>query len=119
MKCRLIPAWICAAAVLIGSAARAADEAPPPPAPPPPPPAASRVKVFLISPEESDQNFMCESGHVQSVRATAIAEHRVVSIIFLDQSGNPIPVGVWSSAYGFRLAHRQTIKVEAAMFCGN
>ena len=79
----------------------------------------SRAKIFLISPEESDQDFMCESGRVQSVLAYAIAEHRIVSITFLDQSKTPIAEGVWSSAYGFRLTHRQNVKINVALICGN
>jgi len=79
----------------------------------------SKVKVFLVSPEESDQNFMCEGGRVQSVLAYAIAEHRIVSITFLDQSKNPIAEGVWSSAYGFRLTHRQNVKINVNLICGN
>jgi hypothetical protein len=81
--------------------------------------APSKVKVFLIAPEESDQDFMCESGHVQSVLAYAIAEHRIVSITFLDQSKTPIAEGVWSSAYGFRLTHRQNVKINVTLICGN
>jgi hypothetical protein len=81
--------------------------------------APSRVKVFLISPEESDEVFMCEDGRIQSVLATAIAEHRLVSITFVDQSKNPVPNGVWSSAYGFRLTHRQNVMINVAMICGN
>jgi len=79
----------------------------------------SRAKIFLISPEESDQDFMCESGRVQSVLAYAIAEHRIVSITFLDQSKTPIAEGLWSGAYGFRLTHRQNVKINVAMICGN
>jgi hypothetical protein len=79
----------------------------------------SKVKVFLIAPEESDQDFMCESGRVQSVLAYAIAEHRIVSITFLDQSKNPIAEDVWSSAYGFRLTHRQNVKINVTLICGN
>jgi hypothetical protein len=81
--------------------------------------APSKVKVFLIAPEESDQDFMCESGRVQSVLAYAIAEHRIVSITFLDQSKNPVAEGVWSSAYGFRLTHRQNVKINVTLICGN
>jgi hypothetical protein len=79
----------------------------------------SKVKDFLISPEESDQDFMCESGRVQSVLAYAIAEHRIVSVTFLDQSKTPIAEGVWSSAYGFRLTHRQNVKINVSLICGN
>ena len=43
----------------------------------------------------------------------------VVSITFVDQSKNPVPNGVWSSAYGFRLTHRQNVMINVAMICGN
>lgn len=112
MKAGLIAASICAASVYLCPIARAVDDATQTPAP-------SKVKVLLIEPEESDRDFMCEAGRVQSVLATALADHRVVSVVFLDQSKEPIPDGVWSSAYGFRLAHRQNIKVRAALICGN
>jgi hypothetical protein len=129
-----------AAAVILTAArcilAHADDNASPPAAPSPPPSTApfggpsptpsatpsvvpSKVKVFLIAPQESDQDFMCESGRVQSVLAYAIAEHRIVSVTFLDQSKNPIAEGVWSSAYGFRLTHRQNVKINVALICGN
>ncbi len=122
MPTSLVVASIYATAVCVVAAAVAqdfawADDAAP--QPPAPPTVASKVRVFVIPPEESDQKFMCESGRVQSVLAHAIAEHRIVSIVFLDQSGEPIPEGAWASAYGFRLLHRQSIKVEAAMICGD
>jgi len=61
---------------------------------------------------------MCESGHVESVLAFATAEHRIVSIIFVDKTGSAIPVDVWSEAFGFRLLHRQTVRIEATLICG-
>ncbi|MDE3177511.1 MAG: hypothetical protein KGM15_15530 [Pseudomonadota bacterium] len=110
MTSKFFAASACLALVCAGAGARAADDAPA---------SASRVRVFQIAPEDSERNFMCESGHVESVLANALAEHRIVSIRYLDQAGNPIPPGAWTSAFGFRLAHRQIIKVEAAMICGN
>lgn len=80
--------------------------------------APSLTRTFVIDPESSDQTFMCDSGRVQSVLAFATAEHRIVSIVFVDKSGVPIPADVWSEAFGFRLLHRQTVRIEAAMTCG-
>jgi len=82
------------------------------------PSAASLTKIFVIEPEQSNQSFMCENGRIQSVLAFSIGEHRMVSIIFLDKTGAAIPEGVWSEAFGFRLLHRQTVKIEAEMICG-
>ena len=78
----------------------------------------SKVKTFVIEPDQSDQTFMCESGRVESVQAFSVGEHRNVSIVFLDRNGAPIPAGVWSETFGFRLLHRQTVKIEAALICG-
>ncbi len=61
---------------------------------------------------------MCEAGRIQSVLATAIAEHRPVSITLLDPSKAPIPEGVWTSAYGFRLTHKQNVIIRIMMICG-
>ena len=83
-----------------------------------PTPGPSLTKTFVIDPEQSDQTFVCEAGHVQSVLAFAMGEHRMVSIVFVDRAGAAIPAGVWSEAFGFRLLHRQSVKIEAAMICG-
>lgn len=85
----------------------------------PPTPVASQVKMFVIEPDKSNEVFMCASGRIQSVLAFATAEHRVVSVIFLDMSGSPIPANVWSEAFGFRLFHTQTVRIEATMICGS
>jgi hypothetical protein len=79
----------------------------------------SKVKTFVIEPDQSDQAFMCQTGRVQSVQVTAIAEHRIVSIVLVDQGGLAIPDGEWRSAFGFHLAHHQSVKINAIMFCGN
>lgn len=81
-------------------------------------PGPSLTKAFVIDPEQSDQTFNCESGRLQSVLAFAQGEHRIVSILYLDKTGAAIPAGVWSEAFGFRLLHRQTVKIETAMTCG-
>jgi len=78
----------------------------------------AKVKTFVIEPDQSEQTFMCESGRVGSVAAFSVGEHRNVSIVFLDKNGAPLPTGVWSEAFGFRLLHRQTVKIEAALICG-
>ena len=83
-----------------------------------PAPGPSLTKTFVIDPEQSDQTFVCQSGRVQSVLAFAMGEHRMVSIVFVDRAGAAIPAGVWSEAFGFRLLHRQSVKIEAAMICG-
>jgi hypothetical protein len=116
----------CACAISLGGSAKSEEAVPqavpsPSQASPPPTPTpalVSKAKVFSISPEESDQIFMCEAGRVQSVLATAIAEHRPVSITLLDPSKAPIPEGVWTSAYGFRLTHKQNVIISVMMICG-
>ena len=110
MRNRLIPIMIGVAVACSCPPARA-DEAPRQEM-------SSKVKIFVIDPEQSAQTFMCDGGEVQSVLATAVADHRVVSIVFVDQSKAPISSGAWSSAYGFRLAHHQSVKVQVAMICG-
>jgi hypothetical protein len=79
----------------------------------------SKVKTFVIEPDQSDQTFMCQAGRVQSIQVTAIAEHRIVSVVLVDQGGVAIPNGEWRSAFGFHLAHHQSVKIDATMFCGN
>jgi hypothetical protein len=95
-----------------------ANPAPMPANPSPAPAVASKAKVFAISPEQSDHAFMCDGGRIQSVLATAIAEHRPVSITLLDQSKVAIPDNVWTSAYGFRLTHKQYVIISIIMICG-
>jgi hypothetical protein len=105
-----------ALALLIGAEARAQTPAPSPS------PSSSRgpsmTKTFVIEPAQSDQTFMCETGGVQSVLAFAVGEHRIVSLVYVDKAGASIPDNIWSEAFGFRLLHRQTFKIEAAMTCG-
>ena len=111
MRNRLIPISMWIAAACLCPAARSDEAAKQQ--------TSSKVKVFIVAPEQSAQVFMCESGQVQSVLATAVGDHRVVSIVFVDQTKAPITGSEWSSAYGFRLAHPQSIKVQVAMICGN
>jgi hypothetical protein len=121
----LVPAWLGLCAVLASGAAFADDAAPPtssqpsPSEPSPAPALPSKAKVFLISPEQSQQDFMCEAGRLQSLLPSALAEHRMVSITLLDQTRNPIPDGVWTSAYGFRLTHKQSVLINVVMICGD
>jgi hypothetical protein len=132
MRIRVFEACACVCAVLATAQANAEDNVPQPspsqteagptPAPtagPTPTSAfASKAKMFAISPEQSEQNFMCEDGRIESVLATAIAEHRPVSITLLDQSKGAIPDNVWTSAYGFRLTHKQNVIISIIMICG-
>ncbi len=127
-KCA-VAVLICACAIAQGGSAKSenavpqsADPSPvhgnPTPTPAPTSAFVSKARVFSISPEESEQVFMCEAGRIQSVLATAIAEHRPVSITLLDPSKTPLPEGVWTSAYGFRLTHKQNVIISVMMICG-
>jgi hypothetical protein len=73
---------------------------------------------FTIEPERSEQTFMCESGRLRSVSAVAVGERRPVSILLVDAAKAPFAQGVWSEAFGFRLEHKQSLKVRVIMFCG-
>lgn len=77
-----------------------------------------QAKTFVIDPEDSNQVFMCENGHLQSVLATAIAEHRIVSVRLVDASKSPIPDDVWASPVGFRLEHGSNLKIRVILICG-
>jgi hypothetical protein len=89
----------------IASAAETAEHAPP------------QAKVFEISPDDRQEDFMCQAGLLESVLATA--ENRVVTVILLDQSKAPIAEGAWDSAAGFRLRRKPQTKVRVMMFCGS
>ncbi len=80
---------------------------------------APQTKTFVISPDDREQDFMCQAGYLESVLATATAENRVVSVILLDENKNPIPDGAWASASGFRLRRKWEVKVRVIMVCGS
>jgi hypothetical protein len=101
--------WL--AVALIGTHAAAEDARPASTSP-------YRAKTFVIAPENSNQVFMCEDGHVLSILATAIAEHRIVSVRLVDASQVPVPDDVWGSPAGFRLEHSSNVKIRVILICG-
>ena len=103
---------ICLAVALAGLSVAVPEDARPAPITP------YRAKTFIIAPEDSNQVFMCEDGHVQSVLATAIAEHRIVSVRLVDSSKSPIPDDVWGAPAGFRLEHSSNVKIRVILICG-
>ena len=90
---------------LVAMAAEPAQHAPP------------QAKVFDISPDDREEDFMCQAGLLESVLATT--ENRVVTVILLDQNKAPIAEDAWSSAAGFRLRRKPQTKVRVMMFCGS
>jgi hypothetical protein len=78
---------------------------------------SNQARIFVIAPEDSGQAYMCPSGTIQSVAATATAESRPVTLVLLDHEGKPIPEETWAPAYGFRLNHRQQVKVRILIIC--
>lgn len=77
----------------------------------------SQAKVFFISPEDWQGQFMCPAGVLESVLATA--ENQVVTVFLLDQNKKPIADDAWASAAGFRLRRKQETKVRVIMVCGS
>jgi len=108
MKAYGLAAWGVLAALTSGSAAADQAEAPD---------VSPAAKQFTISPEDGDRSFMCERGYLQSVLASAVGEHRLVSIRLLDPSGAPIPDGTWGRPAGFRLDHKANVIVRVIMIC--
>jgi hypothetical protein len=79
--------------------------------------APSQAKVFEISPDDPQEDFMCPAGALESVLATT--ENRVVTVILLDANKTPIAQDVWGAGAGFRLRRKPQTKVRVMMFCGS
>lgn len=79
--------------------------------------ALSQAKVFEISPDDRQEDFMCPAGGLQSVLATA--ENRVVTVILLDQNKTALAQDAWAAASGFRLRRKPQTKVRVMMICGS
>jgi hypothetical protein len=77
----------------------------------------SQAKVFFISPDDPQEDFMCPAGVLESVLATT--ENRVVTVILLDPNKTPIAEDAWNPAAGFRLRRKPQTKVRVMMICGS
>jgi hypothetical protein len=104
---RFLSAGVTFIAALFPFVATAADTAPSPPA---------QAKVFSISPDDPQEDFMCPAGVLESVLATT--ENRVVTIVLLNPNKTALAEDAWSAAAGFRLRRKPQTKVRVMMICG-
>jgi len=87
------------------------------PAAPATAPAPSQAKVFYISPDDPQEDFLCPAGVLESVLATT--ENRVVTVLLLDANKTPLAEDAWGAAAGFRLRRKPQTKVRVMMMCGS